>query len=510
MYTKPRIKGDTLNAFIRASSFTNKFFNNFPTKIVDGHEVLDQFTLSTNGVVNESVTAKNLYRIFNISIQDLKDQDYDGIARTYLYIKPWVMDTQYPLTTTHLNTTLANEGTETRRFNVMWSAKTSILDFYATSNSLILDAFVTKLASGDYSGLYLQTQTPLNLIGLLDLDENMYTRKVTGLGVSTASYVKTKGVGSVTTYDTVFTATITVTKKETPSASTALANRINSIDLVNNGPLHIPFGKLYSRYFTNSNTQLFHIVGSTEEESITYVKVAGLRALRKQDIINIIPKNIETDYQKESANVLESFVMAVVTVAIVVGAFLTGQWYLAATVLTIGGLALSWAQGVLDRMGSDGIANDMASNIQLINKLAEVAGYFALIGGLKTQIAAGFTKQMSTTAAQEAGRTIISQQGQVAVVRMTALEMANQVLNWLNTGFGEWSKYQMQESAAETTALQAKIAEQEAAIDDLPTPKKYTYEKWNFESYNFLEINEKMEAYTGSLGSVEHFTKKYF
>ena len=49
-------------------------------------------------------------------------------------------------------------------------------------------------------------------------------------------------------------------------------------------------------------------------------------------------------------------------------------------------------------------------------------------------------------------------------------------------------------------------------MNDLPTAMRYAAEKWNFETYNFLEINEKMDQvpYNMTQGKIDQMTHKYF
>ena len=540
MYVKFNIESTTVGTYVAMSKFKHDFLRWWPPKWVDGIEVMDRLYFY-NGHVLDDTQHKKVYKLVGTDATTLRAGEYKGVERCWLYLKPWtivnepiedfqVEDALQSMATdveTRLQIEFEYEENPTTTAN--WnSATTPILK----SSVELLAEFQAARVDGNYRKIFYNDKAAdYSLFAIMD-NTNTYfdvTSSIVGKGTRTVYITTTSYDMEVISKKIITVAYINFAfKRKTtlPQVAATYIAKIKTIPLdLLSVSMSLEYTRLYQSYMPVTASELFYK---------GYIRKDGLRAMKLDPFKRAIGKAIKSDYDEEEAEWWEKAIAVVITVVVVVVALIlaapSGGYSLAslpAAFASIGAVTAALAASALvlagigmafSRIGRYGFAAEMGNASMTLNKVAEILGYITIILGITTIIQQGFTKAMTAEAAKAAGKeaakdaagnVIVNAAGMVTV-SMTPTEIGFQVIKWMNTGFGMWSKYQASKEQEQLSELQRKVTEQEEAINDLPTPKKYEVEQDMFENYRYLEINEMMGEYVDMSTNVDKFTGKYF
>lgn len=539
MYVRFNMAETEMAAFVGNTAFKNRFLRTWPTKYIDGVRVMDKFTFFNGSVINTTLSRK-IYKLLGTSVEELRRNSYDGVDKCWFYMKPWTVTARELLTLSQVEEAITVIGTteEQLRIEFQYIENNTYMDDYNLMHKTseeVLAEFYTQLAAGTYKNIsygYAANRSPV--LALLDLTNEAFTRTFSAVGKGTKRVTESTEYITITKTVPVLYINFSYTRKDPAVVSEALLTKLNAIDIEASYVVSKDFYNVYDYFISGTETDLFYYEAQNTlwaapeyvYEPVGYVKYDGLKNTKLTVFKRYVGKAIDSDYSREKASMWESFVsfvvMAVVVVIAVILAAPSGGWSLAsvpataaalglaAMYITIGAAMIGYAGTVMSRSGQYGFAAAFGNVSVMLNKIGEYIGYISLIAAWKSSTTSFFTKEMTKEAATAAGREVLATTGRNVVVRMTAMEMGAQVLRWMSTGFGMWSQYQTKKTQSEITDMQRKVSEQEEALNDLPTPKKYAAEQYMFESYTFLEINEQMDQYTDSLTNMDNFTGKYF
>lgn len=540
MYVKFNIESTTVGTYVAMSKFKHDFLKWWPTKWVNGVEVMDRLYFY-NGHVLDDTQHKKVYKLIGTDATTLRAGEYKGVESCWLYLAPWTVVNE-PIEDFQVEDALQSMTTdvETRlQIEFEYKENPTATDDWNSGTTPILKSSVELLAEfqaarvdGNYRKIFYNDKAAdYSLFAIMD-NTNTYfdvTSSIVGKGtrtvyVTTTSYdmeVVSKKIITVAYINFAFKRKTTL-----PQVAATYVAKIKTIPLdLLSVSMSLEYTRLYQSYMSVTDSELFYN---------GYIRKDGLRAMKLDPFKRAIGKAIKSDYDEEEAEWWEKVVAVVITIVVVVIAVLlsplTGGASLAtvpaalatlgtlAIVLTLSALVLAGIAMAFSRSGRYGFAAAMGNASMTLNKVAEVLGYITIVLGITTIIQQGFTKVMTAEGAKAAGKeaakdaagnVIVNAAGMVTV-NMTATEIGLQVISWMSTGFGMWSKYQASKEQEQLSELQRKVTEQEEAINDLPTPKKYEVEQDMFENYRYLEINEMMGEYVDMSTNVDKFTGKYF
>jgi len=542
MYVRFNMAETEMAAFVGNTAFKNRFLRTWPTKYIDGVRVMDKFTFFDGHVIDTPLSRK-IYKLLGTSVEELQRNDYDGVDKCWFYMKPW----ELPLTDRKLLTqgqveeAITVVGTVEEQLRIEFKYTEYVQDTetwyqYYKSSEEVMAEFYEQLAASNYSNIaygYAANRSPV--LALLDLTNEAFTRTFSAVGKGTVEIIENTAWGSTAKKTVpVLYINFTYKRKDPAIVSTALLTKLNTVSVERKDIVSKDFYNVYDYFVSGTETDLFYyevqsvpwIAYEYEYDPVGYVKYDGLKNTKLTVFKRYLGKAIDSDYKREKADPWESFVAFVLSVAVVVlvaillpplaaplFASMTPAMAAIATatlVLTVSAAVIGYGSMVASRSGKYGLAAAFGNVAIMFNKLSEMLGYITLMDVVGSLVRNGLTMTMSAEAAKAAGREVVSTMGNQVVVKMTVMEIGMQVLNWVKTGFGIWSQYQAKKTQSEITDMQRKVSEQEEAINDLPTPKKYAAEQYMFESYTFLEINEQMDQHIDSLTNMDNFTGKYF
>ena len=541
MYVRFNMAETEMAAFVGNTAFKNRFLRNWPTKDIDGVRVMDKFIFFDGHVIDTPLSRK-IYKLLGTNAKELRKNEYGGVDKCWFYMKTWELPlaVRKLLTQEQVEEAITVVGTVEEQLRIEFRYIENVQDSETfqqnyKSSETVMAEFYEQLNASNYSNIsygYAANRSPV--LALLDLTNAAFTRTFSAVGKGTAEIIETNRVGHIKKTVPVLYINFSYMRKDPAVVSEALLTKLNATDIEANYIVSKDFYNVYDYFVSVTATDLFHyearytLWGDSEYvyDPIGYVKYDGLKAAKLSVFKKYLGKSIDTGYSRKKASAWESFIsFAVMVVVIVVAVILAAPsagWSLAsvpataaalglaALYITIGAVIIGYIGGVMSRSGQYGFAAAFANVSVTLNKIGEYLGYISLIAAWKSSTTSFFTKEMTKEAAAAAGREVVATTGRNVVVRMTAMEMGAQVLRWMSTGFGMWSKYQAKKTQSEITDMQRKVSEQEEALNDLPTPKKYAAEQYMFESYTFLEINEQMDPYIDSLTNMDNFTGKYF
>jgi hypothetical protein len=528
-------------AFVGNTAFKNRFLRNWPTKDIDGVRVMDKFIFFDGHVIDTPLSRK-IYKLLGTNAKELRKNEYGGVDKCWFYMKTWELPlaVRKLLTQEQVEEAITVVGTVEEQLRIEFRYIENVQDSETfqqnyKSSETVMAEFYEQLNASNYSNIsygYAANRSPV--LALLDLTNAAFTRTFSAVGKGTAEIIETNRVGHIKKTVPVLYINFSYMRKDPAVVSEALLTKLNATNIEANYIVSKDFYNVYDYFVSGTATDLFHyearytLWGDSEYvyDPIGYVKYDGLKTAKLNVFKKYLGKSLDTGYSRKKASAWERFAVFVLAIAVVALTY----WFLgpaglailgpatnatvviayAALTLAVSAAVLGYAAVVASRSDRYGLAAAFGNVSVMLNKMGEYLGYISLIAAWKSSTTSFFTKEMTKEAAAAAGREVVATTGRNVVVRMTAMEMGAQVLRWMSTGFGMWSKYQAKKTQSEITDMQRKVSEQEEALNDLPTPKKYAAEQYMFESYTFLEINEQMDPYIDSLTNMDNFTGKYF
>ena len=547
-YMRFDIPGKIIGDFVGNTKFKKDFLRYWPTTYIDGVKVMDKLYTYNGGVVNTEANRK-IYGLIGTSVTEISQNDFGSVASAWLYLKH--IDTESyidPLTVGNIQSILdGHDDTETHEMLLNFTyTETARFDMNEEPNykttSEVFEEFNSSIAARNYNRIYYDANdTSYPILALMDIDNEFFdvTYKVLSFGGGQRIFVPNGSVdeegivlGKSVYYPTLVVAMTYKVKKDVVATQEYL-DILNSVSAGNEMSISRDYSTLVDVFTAYSDNDLYHtqstIVsfgGSAEVNQ--YVKYDGLAGLKVKDFRKFVGKLIDSGYQQKKVKwykKLAAFVFMIVVIYIaavsgqaylanVVGATTTGALAVAGAVLAAGTLAMGLLSTAMAKWGDDGFAYAVGNASVSLGKISEIYGYATMIASIQQFATNGFTKSMTAEAAKEAGREVVtgassSIAGQV-MVKMTTAEMAKGAISWISTGFGMWQKYQANKDTQVVTELQGKVEEQNEALNELPTPKKFALKTYMRDSNLDMEINELMDTYVDSSTNMDNYTKKFF
>lgn len=491
----------------------------FPSKFVQGVEVWGELTFYDGGVI-ETEQTKAIYRLLNTSASELRGQSFDGVERVWFQLR-FDGDVAPTFTVPELEAYVENEIVKAGGSYSITVEVPTIFKF--SSGQLVIDKAATLNSARGLTDRVTGSGDKKMIAAIMaDIEGNAFD---VSLKYVNTGLVYEPDVGYVV--DNARTAIkVTATLKGSPDF-TVVCSRLSGLYATS-----VYAQAVKSLYDVQVSDVVLKVddSGWVDESSgnyvsgyTYYVKKNESLALNSKEFAKLLKRSLKTDYQEEAADALSSFgaflVMAVAIVAAVLtggtsmaaattfGAFAEGA-ALAAAVLGVGALVTAGISLAMKNAGQYGNAARMGSTTVILGDMAKVLGILSLFAGIKQLLTNGFVKEMATQEALNKG--LITQEmaltaGETVTIQMSGIQIANQVLSWINSAANEAMRYLSMGQQADISDKQRELREQEEALDELPSPMKMELTQWNFETYQFCEVNEKMQAEL----SPDNWTNKY-
>lgn len=87
MYVRRDSTGPAIISYAKSAKFKNTVLQYWPTTTINGVKVFDRLYTYSGGAVNESASAKKIYKLIGVTVSELKSRKYKGIESTWLYLK---------------------------------------------------------------------------------------------------------------------------------------------------------------------------------------------------------------------------------------------------------------------------------------------------------------------------------------------------------------------------------------------------------------------------------------
>lgn len=532
MYVKFDFVTPILEIMKSARRFKADFLSAWATEFVNDEHGVSTEVFSNmifwNNTAIETDQMKKVYKLLGITVEDINSEDYSGIDYCWYSISPWVIDKSY--TSTIINTIINRfSSADVKRFEARSHSKSvysSTVNNYQDSDAQLV-SFNADLAVSNILGITYDIEFNDQFLVLLDTDNEVYNRELIPIGSS--DYLDTNGNPSGVRHSSF---NIVYSLKDSPVVSQALVDRINNAvkytDTENYKYQQNP--SLYISSIPGQKSSVYEIVVdaipedelfvreqvSSGDESGTpiwvnkWVKVDGLKLYqpvvsvknKANGLLNFgqaVSESVDTGYKKTSVKVWKKVVagilmiVAIVATAISAGAAapLVEPVVTAATVALLATVTLVGLSVYEANYGNPNAASAYGNSLSFIGTVTAFIGITALVNKIAEK---GITAVMANYAKMSAGKLI-----------NTIITMASKVFDFV-------SNRELKKEQEEIDEMKLALEEQEEIMNDLPTAMRYAAEKWNFETYNFLEINEKMDQvpYNMTQGKVDQMTHKYF
>jgi len=548
MYTKVDMLSPLLSTWKRSNTFKKEFLRLWPTKSVTdtdangnptgGHTlVLDSFTYwrssdnNGRGHGNAIATdqAKGIYKLLNTSVKEIESKDYKGIDEVYYTVKPW--DTVQSWSIAEVETAVNILGSSSQRLATFRDIDIDIYDGLDAQQSI--DRLVQKLNTTNATGINYDENYKDIALALMDTDQRCYDVKLQYNG--RGAHMNADGtVKYMRKYDSYYSFTIYYTKKKILSANQAMADRINRQkpldEMVDDGN----GGQTKERNVTYTHTkQLIYAykiaandvldatkfvtasVTETDEGGVQYTTLvngpvrlsyveslpvvlsqAGKIDRKEVTFTDELSKMMGNGYTKTPVKAWKQFLnFALLVVALIATVASAGATGPLATALMATVLASTVALGALQyneaMYGNPNAAAMYGNSVTII-------GYFGAFLGIQ-----GIFTKME----EEGAAGLVAYYAEMSTLKFTAT-----MLNYANKVFDYAANAQIAEENHKINEMVKRNAAIEKQMADMPTPMKMEIAQWNFESYNFLEINEKMDQvpYQMTQGKIDGAMHKYF
>lgn len=475
-----------IQEYMHALRIKNIILRYWPTRWVNGVEVMDSFFLYDYGVV-DSVATRKILPLLNTTVEELKKEDFDGLKWYWLYFKR--LDLDYIISATEiknyieLHSPLVDGFSEWQTASVIYAPirpvyeGTSDVEIISYLNSAVSDTI--QFPSDAYNDITGDNDPINRLLGIALLDNtNILFEKQFNITSKNTSYRSSSqrynttfngGVGSGKLVEEVHIdiryrrkAVVDLSNPSISAFIDFIKDKIENLDnIIGTENIYPPSTFNSRRQLQNVSSRLSSInatlknlyidaVPATEDDinyvfgNKYYVKKSGLEALKVKDFVWYFARSIDTGYKEEDASFWEkfwSFVLAAVVIVVAVisgGAAIGGLGALvgasASTVFVFAGafaLALSVGTFLLQGLailagerGLYGFAAYLGKVINFLGIVSTIAGIVSVYAAFKVAVAQQVAKEAAATVLKEAGEEITSEALEVALKDIVIKEVA--------------------------------------------------------------------------------------
>ena len=536
--------GPVVNKWIASGSLKATIIKYWPTEIktINGvdYKIMADLRYYTGGAVVTTVANEQIYKKLGTSAKSLREEDYAGIDYSYFKMRSFDDDEgllgektiAYEYTHDNILASLPNnENSHSLTIGIVNPVSETTVD--TETVPLTSDEQEARFRLGMQNGpygefVYDTNETPFVAFMLADYDNQIfdctikYTNNIysgedrTGADSITSAFIVTfnKKPTVIVTQDYIV---------RLNTMNDKYVARVNGINTLITHSCRDNYRYVYSQSFaTIVDYPLFvnEIIttddgGGVESSAITgYVLADELAAMKPLMFIKIFAKLIDSGYKKKKVKAwkrIVSVVLLVATVALAIataGAGSAGSaWMLAGAGIIVTGVQVGLASYWADH-GDVNAASMVGEHVAVSQKIGMVVGIVVFMKSALTMLAS--TATTTGTAATAASTTTVGATAGTATA--STISVLAKTLNIINQAFSFYSQYETRKDAKELEGMQQELAEQEEMMRNMPTAKQYELVTWDFQSYNFIEINEEMQQvpYTMTQGQISSATRKYF
>lgn len=411
-----------IQEYTHALRIKNTILRYWPTKVINGVKVMGKLFIYNNGVI-ENKTTEKLLPLLNISVEDLKKENWDGIENYYIYWQRLNLD--YVLTAEEIKTyieiySVLDETTGVSpwesavvTYNPMrpisaYASDTEIINHLTTATSDSI-TFTTE----QYNSVTEENDSINRLLGiaLLDSSDLLFEKEyvITGKEIGSRNSLQSTNkdyYGSTTnvTSRVILKANIEVRYRRKTVIDLLDVDIAGFIDVVKkrleatDDPIKMWNTLNYDTLVSikqkinvaskeNSiNASLVNMYNDTvpvTEDDVnynylgkTYIKKSGLEAMKAKDFVPFFGKSLKTGYTEEEAEWWEKIIAIVIAIVVVVVSVFTGLG--AAGLGSLGALMGAASSTVFVFMGAFALA--LSIGTFLVQGLAMIAGERGLHG----------------------------------------------------------------------------------------------------------------------------------
>lgn len=501
MYLTMDLFTPRMGEYLLNSKAKNRVLNHWMRKLEGGEEVFDKLYLY-NGSVLETADHKKLYQIMGIDADELRETEFDGVDSLWLYFSRKKIVEKAAFTNQELFDyvqSVTDEGTTyTTVLNFVSSYPISLyndpngfddmLVGIARDNSIVdsinnpISSFNLNNTSQPYSTFNIVNtgidgHNNATFVALQDVNEVLFSRNVkVGITKIVNSDTNEYGIPYNTYYTTSVSISFTIKPSTTVGECTALFDRVRNSDYIEE--------QFYYNIEGVDPTGVFNSNGS--------VRVAAVEAMTSREFGLFFKGAIDQDYKEEEAEWWE-ILLAVILFIIVAWLFpplaatlgATTVATMAALFITIATIVFTIATLILQMAGNYSAVIFFGKVLVILGKIGAVLGIIAAFQNILNLVAKAITATIN--GGMNAFKMLFS-------AAQSAMQFESQI-----EGLSESDKQN-----------ETQDAEHEA--DTMNTPQGMELMKYNFDSYNFLDINEQMDnmVYNMTEGKIEQSTTKYF
>ena len=536
----------------------NRILRYWPTVVVDGVPILTKLIIYMSGFVLQTPSHLKLYKLLGIKLDELLEEEWEGIDNYYLYFKivqgleedlstavleRTVMD-MAPFTEKSVNTAPEPDRSEWITTEISYQPLNVSSSDNVPSNDQIISTIRNTPQVASYDAI---NSNLLTVVALLDTNDDLFEKKFSVRNVTLTEVDQYLQINRMNKSKVFKEAGLTMQFRRKLVEDTvqdsvlgAVASYINGISIAETN-LDVQAKRLYRTLvpFTDDDLILSRerglvhtplgpeIIGST----VSGYKVSGLRAMPSRTFNKTILRQLESGYTEKKVSGWKKALTMIAVMVIIVVAWFTpvgwGAFAWASTVLTIGTLAMIGLSVILARHDPAWAAYIGKSTV-VLGYVATAVGIINIVSTLVKSLAAEAVKEAAKEAAKEAGKEAgkevikeLSLQEAITVIEnlsfdqlsdalvgmiktsfssTTSMNMTN-VLSWVTKGFQLYTKYIAPPDKG-VDDLQKKVNEQEAVMqaeginEDLSSPSLKDKIDYVFSSplYNIYDFNEYMQG----------------
>ena len=511
MYLTFDLEGPVLSEFISNLKFKRMILKYWPVSstLINGHQVMGRVMYYSGGSVKSSTGYKKIYKLLHTSVDQLNENDYQGIDKSWFEMQPFE-DNEYVFDENDVSD-LINQIDD--KYSVLIGIEEDnpqqVTMFPPTNGTFppvdnkqrYTDLFDLTRSSGDWDKFNYDTlQNKALALVLLDTGSEVFDIEVINLGTTNA-------IGQNNKVSTSASYSVSFKVKSNFTISAAYVARLNAAmkpiiiiddyggdDIKTYSLIAIQLKQAYRTLYIPSDIYvdgipLFVYQGTwSGDDPIGYVTKVGLESLRASEFKKFFGKVLESGYQKKKVG----FWKRLLSVILVIVAFLVAVF--APPFLIVVQLVQVAIQAYWVETGDYAAAAMMGRHMQIVQYI----GY--MTAGIELAKANELANKVAIETAKETGAEVATETLMDEVLSLTGYtsdmslaQVLTQTINHTNTAFSFYAQYEARQTASELKELNEDIAKVEKQMNEMPTPKKYELIKWDFESYNFLEINESMQ-----------------
>ena len=520
----------------------NRLLRHWPTKRVNGVEVMDLLYLYISGSgVQESASHKKIYNILGIKVEDLKKEKWKGIENYYLYFNV-VQGTYDDITNEQLDTYLEFQAPFTVESTPAVPPAVPVYDrsewfeselsyeplkVDSLSNALSDSSIIAKVIANPYIVEYsIEDEHVLTALALLDVDEVIFEREfeVTYRGLTTVTFTSQTSKENAASF--VKEANIEFRFRRKPETTQAEYDAyLNSIRTAIYGSVNAPHGSVYTQLlevyhgivpFVDSEilaTKTTNVYDPetgeiTSTEKLVGYKKAGLQAMKSKEFNKTITARIKTGYKKKKVKKWKKFVTIVLEVMIYTAYVLSG---FNPVVLTIGSLVM-YALAYVMAKHDPAWAAYINKSATRIGTVATIAGILNITQNLVDKFAAKAAEEGVKKSTAEILEDILVDFMKEAWNNSTSFTMEN-MLNAATKSWQVYAKY-INPPADGLDDMARQIEEQNKQLEDLSSAELKDKIDYAFSSpfYNIYDFNEVMQAMPHRMtqGTIDDTFNKYY